>query len=474
MELTYNQIIKVLNDFATNHYQINQFGNGDLWEVVEHNQTKDFNYPLLWVQDQPHSTTQGEIEMTFRCFFINLVQKDESNENEVKSDMYQCATDLLSYWYKQTDYRTVSVDINTTLTSFTERFNDELTGWWIDIKLTQQFRYDKCSIPMDGITPIPNNCLPATITINGESFTTAASGGIENILVKDDNGLTVGSKVGAEWIVPAAGGDPVANSMNGDPLTDAVAGTTKTFVIQDSGGSPVTVTEVSDSATAFVGEVPDGVGDIYYNMPQPIWDIVYNTWDEGDHNQKGTYDNTVPSNGRVQVLENGNFYKVQFDKENRGHTYRFLGLNGGYYNSDDGNYYDSNDVLSDVATVFDADDYAFDRLTGLGWRIIRSASQNLVDAITTAEAATWNTFTNWHIPFLRQTESIVDLTGTLPLYRSSSPIFNFAIQSKTVTPYAGNPTTQGWEVGIVGSSEPARGYTSTGAVYFVRDARGQF
>lgn len=149
MELTYNQIIKVLNDFATNHYQINEFGNGDLWEVVEHNKTKDFNYPLLWVQDQPNSTTNGEIEMTFRCFFINLVQKDESNENEVKSDMQQCCLDLLSYWHKQTDYRTVSVDVNTTLTSFTERFNDELTGWWIDIKLIQQFKYDKCAIPMD-------------------------------------------------------------------------------------------------------------------------------------------------------------------------------------------------------------------------------------------------------------------------------------------------------------------------------------
>ena len=205
MELTYNQIIKVLNDFATNHYQINQFGNGDLWEVVEHNQTKDFNYPLLWVQDQPNSTTNGEIEMTFRCFFINLVQKDESNENEVKSDMQQCCLDLLAYWKKQTDYRLVSVDVNTTLTSFTERFNDELTGWWIDIKLTQQFKYDKCAIPMDGITPQPTNCLPATITINGDTFTTVASGSSEDILVKDDNGLTVGSKVGSEWIVPAAG-----------------------------------------------------------------------------------------------------------------------------------------------------------------------------------------------------------------------------------------------------------------------------
>ena len=120
--------------------------------------------------------------------------------------MHQCCLDLLSYWKKQTDYRLVSVDVNTTLTSFTERFNDELTGWWIDIKLTQQYNYNKCAIPMDGLTPPPTNCLPATITINGQSFTIADSGTIEDIIVKDTSGTSVGSKIGSEWIVPEAGG----------------------------------------------------------------------------------------------------------------------------------------------------------------------------------------------------------------------------------------------------------------------------
>jgi len=215
MELTYNQIIKILRDYSTANYQINSFGNGDLWEVVEHNQIKDFEYPLMWVQDQPATTSQNEIELVFRVFFISLVHKDESNENEVKSDMLSMCTDLLSFWKMQTDYRLVNIDVNTNLTSFTERFNDELTGWFVDLKLTQNIKYDKCSIPMGGITPIPSNCLPATITINGESFTVAASGGITDIDVKDANGLAVGSKVGNEWIVPAAGGDQVTTDFNG-------------------------------------------------------------------------------------------------------------------------------------------------------------------------------------------------------------------------------------------------------------------
>ena len=59
MILTYNQILKEFKTFATNHKQIENFGNGDLWEIVEHNQLADFNYPLFWVADQPANLGDG-------------------------------------------------------------------------------------------------------------------------------------------------------------------------------------------------------------------------------------------------------------------------------------------------------------------------------------------------------------------------------------------------------------------------------
>ena len=59
MILTYNQILKEFKTFATNHKQIQNFGNGDLWEIVEHNQLADFNYPLFWVADQPANLGDG-------------------------------------------------------------------------------------------------------------------------------------------------------------------------------------------------------------------------------------------------------------------------------------------------------------------------------------------------------------------------------------------------------------------------------
>ena len=81
MILTYNQILKEFSDFASAHKQIQNFGNGDLWEIVEHNQLLDFNYPLFWVVDQPATLGEGTFTWNFNVLAMDLVKKDESNEN---------------------------------------------------------------------------------------------------------------------------------------------------------------------------------------------------------------------------------------------------------------------------------------------------------------------------------------------------------------------------------------------------------
>ena len=43
MKLSYNQVIKQLNDFAEAHKQLKGFGNGNLWEAVQHNQLTNTN-----------------------------------------------------------------------------------------------------------------------------------------------------------------------------------------------------------------------------------------------------------------------------------------------------------------------------------------------------------------------------------------------------------------------------------------------
>jgi len=149
MKVTYNNIITKLEEFANDHYQINEFNNGDLWECVQHDQFSSFNYPLLFVVDSSSSLEQGAINLGFDLLCMDLVDKDESNENEIKSDALQILLDVVAYMEKllNDEWYFLQIQKSSSLESFTERFDDELTGWKINITLKQPLTYNECQIP---------------------------------------------------------------------------------------------------------------------------------------------------------------------------------------------------------------------------------------------------------------------------------------------------------------------------------------
>jgi hypothetical protein len=149
MKITYNQIIEEFQNFATAHRQINEFGTGDLWEVVQHDSLlKDYNYPLLFVQDSPVSVGNGFIANSF-----NVLVMDKANEGtvetEVKSDTLLILLDVLAYFDKLylDNWKFVSLEKTSSITSFTERFDDTLTGWTMSLSFKQPLAYNECQIP---------------------------------------------------------------------------------------------------------------------------------------------------------------------------------------------------------------------------------------------------------------------------------------------------------------------------------------
>ena len=154
MKLTYNQILKELEDFASSHLEIQSFGNGDLWEVVQHNQLANFQYPLLWVVDKPATIGDKVFTWNFQIIFIDVVRKDESNENDVKSDAVQVLIDLIAYFEQKNDTNAIGVNWNQvqlvrsgSVELFTERFEDELSGASIGLGLRFPQIYNECVIP---------------------------------------------------------------------------------------------------------------------------------------------------------------------------------------------------------------------------------------------------------------------------------------------------------------------------------------
>jgi hypothetical protein len=154
MKVSYNQVIKQLNDFATNHKQVKSFGNGDLWEVVQHDQLTNFNYPLLWVVDQAASMGDGDFTWNFQVIVMDIVRKDESNENEVKSDCVQILIDLVAYFEQlnnelnNVNWNQVQLVRSGSVEMFTERFEDELSGASIQLGLRFPQNYNYCEVPI--------------------------------------------------------------------------------------------------------------------------------------------------------------------------------------------------------------------------------------------------------------------------------------------------------------------------------------
>jgi len=150
MKITYNQIIKEFQDFATAHRQVNEFKSGDLWELTQKESLAELNYPMLFVQDSPASIGDGFITNSF-----NILVMDKANEGtvetEVKSDTLLILLDTIAYFEKlYTDnWKFVKIEKSGSISSFTERFDDTLTGWTMSMQLKQPLEYNKCQIPQN-------------------------------------------------------------------------------------------------------------------------------------------------------------------------------------------------------------------------------------------------------------------------------------------------------------------------------------
>ena len=105
---------------------------------------------MLFVQDSPASIGDGFITNGF-----NILVMDKANEGtvetEVKSDTLLILLDTIAYFEKlYTDnWKFVKIEKTGSISSFTERFDDTLTGWTMSMQLKQPLEYDECQIPQN-------------------------------------------------------------------------------------------------------------------------------------------------------------------------------------------------------------------------------------------------------------------------------------------------------------------------------------
>jgi hypothetical protein len=146
--LTVNQEVELFKNFALKHKGINTFYFGDEWET---SLGENINYPLMIATPQGTTISNGNVTRNYLIIISDLVNLDESNETQVLSDIELTCMDLPNYLRQVSNSGLVgalTVTKDLSLTDFTERGKDSVTGYFFDLSITTHIGNYSCNLPI--------------------------------------------------------------------------------------------------------------------------------------------------------------------------------------------------------------------------------------------------------------------------------------------------------------------------------------
>jgi len=185
---TINQILKSLSDFASAHYQINSFGNGELYDLASSGVT---NYPLMYVDVSPTSIVDDVTQVNFDILLVDRLTKSFTNWAEVYSDMQRVGLDLVAHFLSQSYFPYLRVQQNVTFEPVRYSYaDDEIAGYRFTLTFNQFFDQDRCSIPQLGFDYGSSTSIPVVSSgvvtiidaITSTTITTVVCGGTYSVL----------------------------------------------------------------------------------------------------------------------------------------------------------------------------------------------------------------------------------------------------------------------------------------------------
>lgn len=146
--MTIIEVKKILNSLADAHYQINDFGWGDVWEIGE---SDSITYPLMYCTPQNSSISGKVFNFNISIIFADLVFADEKNEDAVISDQMLICQDIIAQLRSEKWDFTMAPGVS--IQFFTERLSDLVAGVKADISIAVPYVADRCAVPSNYVLP---------------------------------------------------------------------------------------------------------------------------------------------------------------------------------------------------------------------------------------------------------------------------------------------------------------------------------
>lgn len=175
---TLNQTVKVFNDIADAHKQINFFDYGLLENIAS---SGTITYPYLYLAPRPAIKRGKSVILNFTVVLSDLSHKTQVSSQEIESDLLQVCNDIVSL-LQDPDYPFKLITENIRMEPFRDRFEDEVTGWLMDLSIEIPVDLDRCAVPGQALINSNPACPDVRIYNSaGTLVATIVAGGIYTI-----------------------------------------------------------------------------------------------------------------------------------------------------------------------------------------------------------------------------------------------------------------------------------------------------
>ena len=152
MAKTLNKVVDILETIQTNHGQLNGFVFGQIsdWDDEKLNATK---YPFLMVAPPEISEVRGQRTYELPIAVATKIQSDEADRLDAWSDLADVIFDVVNHFRhvysdsSDADGVRVENDYEVTISPFTERLDNMLTGWETILVLKVDSNNNLCLAP---------------------------------------------------------------------------------------------------------------------------------------------------------------------------------------------------------------------------------------------------------------------------------------------------------------------------------------
>jgi len=156
---TYKNVLDTLKCLGDQHLQIKTTTTGDIWDI---DLEKTTMYPLYHINPTGVDISLQQKTFNFQLFVMDLVHEDGDCEDYVFSDTLQIITDLIAllkqgeilYQYDAAagEEPRYWIEDDFVIEPFSERFDNAVTGWSVEIALSVESELNSCDVPIDNTT----------------------------------------------------------------------------------------------------------------------------------------------------------------------------------------------------------------------------------------------------------------------------------------------------------------------------------